>query len=157
MKTYLKIKRAIRYLFYKHISVEDQLKVKQQFNNDNLTRLFWQLSMQDRHHSIEVLERTISKTIDDEILTLKELESLNDLYTLCLLHDIGKSVSNFSWIFRIFSELKIIKNKKSKMYLNHEKIGLEYMKKLSIDDSTLKYYQKELIDNKHFVLDKTDY
>ena len=157
MKTYLKIKRAIRYIFYKHISVNDQLKVKQQFNNDDLTRLFWQLSMQDRHHSIEVLERTISKTIDDEILTLKELESLNDLYTLCLLHDIGKSVSNFSWIFRIFSELKIIKNKKSKIYLNHEKIGLEYMKKLSIDDSTLKYYQKELIDNKHFVLDKTDY
>ena len=157
MKTYLKIKRAIRYIFYKHISVDDQLKVKQQFNNDDLTRLFWQLSMQDRHHSIEVLERTISKTIDDEILTLKQLESLNDLYTLCLLHDIGKSVSNFSWIFRIFSELKIIKNKKSKMYLNHEKIGLEYMKKLSIDDSTLKYYQKELIDNKHFVLDKTDY
>ena len=157
MKTYLKIKRAIRYIFYKHISVNDQLKVKQQFNNDDLTRLFWQLSMQDRHHSIEVLERTISKTIDDEILTLKELESLNDLYTLCLLHDIGKSVSNFSWIFRIFSELKIIKNKKSKLYLNHEQIGLEYMKKLSIDDSTLKYYQKELIDNKHFVLDKTDY
>lgn len=157
MKTYLKIKRAIRYIFYKHISVDDQLKVKQQFNNDDLTRLFWQLSMQDRHHSIEVLERTISKTIDDEILTLKELESFNDLYTLCLLHDIGKSVSNFSWIFRIFSELKIIKNKKSKMYLNHEQIGLEYMKKLSIDDSTLKYYQKELIDNKHFVLDKTDY
>ena len=157
MKTYLKIKRAIRYIFYRHISIDDQLKVKQQFNNDDLTRLFWQLSMQDRHHSIEVLERTISKTIDDEILTLKELESLNDLYTLCLLHDIGKSVSNFSWIFRIFSELKIIKNKKSKMYLNHEKIGLEYMKKLSIDDSTLKYYQKELIDNKHFVLDKTDY
>ena len=157
MKTYLKIKRAIRYIFYRHISVDDQLKVKQQFNNDDLTRLFWQLSMQDRHHSIEVLERTISKTIDDEILTLKELESLNNLYTLCLLHDIGKSVSNFSWIFRIFSELKIIKNKKSKMYLNHEIIGLEYMKKLSIDDSTLKYYQKELIDNKHFVLDKTDY
>jgi hypothetical protein len=157
MKTYLKIKRAIRYIFYKHISVDDQLKVKQQFNNDDLTRLFWQLSMQDRHHSIEVLERTISKTIDEEILTLKELESLNDLYTLCLLHDIGKSVSNFSWIFRIFSELKIIKNKKSKLYLNHEQIGLEYMKKLSIDDSTLKYYQKELIDNKHFVLDKTDY
>ena len=91
MKTYLKIKRAIRYLFYKHISVEDQLKVKEQFNNDDLTRLFWQLSMQDRHHSIEVLERTINKTLDDEILSLKELESLNDLYTLCLLHDIGKS------------------------------------------------------------------
>ena len=92
MKTYLKIKRAIRYLFYKHISVEDQLKVKEQFNNDDLTRLFWQLSMQDRHHSIEVLERTINRTLDDEILSLKELESLNDLYTLCLLHDIGKCV-----------------------------------------------------------------
>ena len=110
MKTYLKIKRAIRYLFYKHISVEDQLKVKEQFNNDDLTRLFWQLSMQDRHHSIEVLERTINRTLDDEILSLKELESLNDLYTLCLLHDIGKSAGNFSWLFRIFSELNIVNN-----------------------------------------------
>ena len=157
MKTYLKIKRAIRYLFYKHISVEDQLKVKEQFNNDDLTRLFWQLSMQDRHHSIEVLERTINKTLDDEILSLKELESLNDLYTLCLLHDIGKSAGNFSWLFRIFSELNIVNNKKSKIYLNHERLGLEQMKKLSIDDKVLKYYQKELLENKHFVLDKTDY
>ena len=157
MKTYLKIKRAIRYLFYKNISVEDQLKVKEQFNNDDLTRLFWQLSMQDRHHSIEVLERTINKTLDDEILSLKELESLNDLYTLCLLHDIGKSAGNFSWLFRIFSELNIVNNQKSKIYLNHERIGLEQMKKLSIDDKVLKYYQKELLENKHFVLDKTDY
>ena len=157
MKTYLKIKRAIRYLFYKHISVEDQLKVKEQFNNDDLTRLFWQLSMQDRHHSIEVLERTINKTLDDEILSLKELESLNDLYTLCLLHDIGKSAGNFSWLFRIFSELNIVNSQKSKIYLNHERIGLEQMKKLSIDDKVLKYYQKELLENKHFVLDKTDY
>ena len=157
MKTYLKIKRAIRYLFYEHISVEDQLKVKEQFNNDDLTRLFWQLSMQDRHHSIEVLERTINKTLDDEILSLKELESLNDLYTLCLLHDIGKSAGNFSWLFRIFSELSIVNNQKSKIYLNHERIGLEQMKKLSIDDKVLKYYEKELLENKHFVLDKTDY
>ena len=157
MKTYLKIKRAIRYLFYKNISVEDQLKVKEQFNNDDLTRLFWQLSMQDRHHSIEVLERTINKTLDDEILSLKELESLNDLYTLCLLHDIGKSAGNFSWLFRIFSELNIVNNQKSKIYLNHERIGLEQMKKLSIDDKVLKYYEKELLENKHFVLDKTDY
>ena len=157
MKTYLKIKRAIRYLFYKHISVEDQLKVKEQFNNDDLTRLFWQLSMQDRHHSIEVLERTINKTLDDEILSLKELESLNDLYTLCLLHDIGKSAGNFPWLFRIFSELNIVNNQKSKIYLNHERIGLEQMKKLSIDDKVLKYYEKELLENKHFVLDKTDY
>ena len=157
MKTYLKIKRAIRYLFYKHISVEDLLKVKEQFNNDDLTRLFWQLSMQDRHHSIEVLERTINKTLDDEILSLKELESLNDLYTLCLMHDIGKSAGNFSWLFRIFSELNIVNNQKSKIYLNHERIGLEQMKKLSIDDKVLKYYEKELLENKHFVLDKTDY
>ena len=31
------------------------------------------------------------------------------------------------------------------------------MKKLSIDDKVLKYYEKELLENKHFVLDKTDY
>ena len=92
MKVYLKIKRAIRFLFYKHLSVEDQLKVKQQLNEDNIIRLFWQLSMQDRHHSVEVLERTINKTFDKELLTLKELESLNSLFTLCLLHDIGLSL-----------------------------------------------------------------
>ena len=73
------------------------------------------------------------------------------------LHDIGKSVGNFSWLFRIFSELNIVNNQKSKIYLNHERIGLEQMKKLSIDDKVLKYYEKELLENKHFVLDKTDY
>ena len=110
MKIYLKIKRAIRYLFYKHLPVEDQIKVMQQLNDDNLLRLFWQLSMQDRHHSVEVLERTIDMSFNNESLSIKELESLNNLFTLSLIHDIGKSTSHFSWIFRIFSELKIINN-----------------------------------------------
>jgi len=157
MKVYLKIKRAIRFLFYKHLSVEDQLKVKQQLNEDNIIRLFWQLSMQDRHHSVEVLERTINKTFDKELLTLKELESLNSLFTLCLLHDIGKSISHFSWLFRIFSELRIINNSKSELYLNHEQIGLSQLEKYSVDEKTINYYKKELLQNKHFVLDKTDY
>ena len=110
MKLYLKIKRAIRFLFYKHLPVEDQIKVMQQLNDDNLLRLFWQLSMQDRHHSVEVLERTINVTFDNESPSIKELESLNNLFTLSLIHDIGKSISHFSWIFRIFSELKIVNN-----------------------------------------------
>ena len=73
MKLYLKIKRAIRFLFYKHLPVEDQIKVMQQLNDDNLLRLFWQLSMQDRHHSVEVLERTIDMSFDNESLSIKEL------------------------------------------------------------------------------------
>ena len=144
MKLYLKIKRAIRFLFYKHLPVEDQIKVMQQLNDDNLLRLFWQLSMQDRHHSVEVLERTINMTFDN-------------LFTLSLIHDIGKSISHFSWIFRIFSELKIVNNDKSRLYLDHEINGLTELEKYSVNDDIIQYYKKELLQNKHFILDKTDY
>ena len=157
MKLYLKIKRAIRFLFYKHLSVDDQLKVMQQLNDDNLLRLFWQLSMQDRHHSVEVLERTINMTFENELLTIKELESLNNLFTLSLIHDIGKSSSHFSWLFRIFSELKIINNDKSRLYLEHEINGLTELEKYSVHENIILYYKKEHLQNKHFILDKTDY
>ena len=46
--------------------------------------------MHDRHHSVEVLERTIDMSFDNESLSIKELESLNSLFTLSLIHDIGK-------------------------------------------------------------------
>ena len=144
-------------MFYKHLSVDDQLKVMQQLNDDNLLRLFWQLSMQDRHHSVEVLERTINMTFENELLTIKELESLNNLFTLSLIHDIGKSSSHFSWLFRIFSELKIINNDKSRLYLDHEINGLTELEKYSVQENVILYYKKELLQNKHFILDKTDY
>ena len=157
MKLYLKIKRAIRFLFYKHLSVDDQLKVMQQLNDNNLLRLFWQLSMQDRHHSVEVLERTINVTFENELLTIEELESLNSLFTLSLIHDIGKSSSHFSWLFRILSELKIINNDKSRLYRDHEINGLTELEKYSVHEDIIQYYKKELLQNKHFILDKTDY
>ena len=157
MKLYLKIKRAIRFLFYKHLTVDDQIKVMQQLNDNNLLRLFWQLSMQDRHHSVEVLERTINVTFENELLTIEELESLNSLFTLSLIHDIGKSSSHFSWLFRIFSELKIINNDKSRLYRDHEINGLTELEKYSVHEDIIHYYKKELLQNKHFILDKTDY
>ena len=157
MKLYLKIKRAIRFLFYKHLTVDDQIKVMQQLNDNNLLRLFWQLSMQDRHHSVEVLERTINVTFENELLTIEELESLNSLFTLSLIHDIGKSSSHFSWLFRIFSELKIINNDKSRLYRDHEINGLTELEKYSVHEDIIQYYKKELLQNKHFILDKTDY
>ena len=157
MKIYLKIKRAIRFLFYKHLPVEDQLKVMQQLNDENLIRLFWQLSMQDRHHSLEVLERSIRMSFDNELLSIKELESLNSLFTLSLIHDIGKTSSHFSWLFRVFSELKILNNNKSRLYLDHEINGLNELEKYSVDEAIIQYYKKELLQNKHFILDKTDY
>ena len=157
MKLYLKIKRAIRFLFYKHLTVDDQIKVMQQLNDNNLLRLFWQLSMQDRHHSVEVLERTINVTFENELLTIKELESLNSLFTLSLIHDIGKSSSHFSWLFRILSELKIINNDKSRLYRDHEINGLTELEKYSVHENIIQYYKKELLQNKHFILDKTDY
>mgnify|MGYP001166181604 FL=1 len=157
MKLYLKIKRAIRFLFYKHLTVDDQIKVMQQLNDNNLLRLFWQLSMQDRHHSVEVLERTINVTFENELLTIEELESLNSLFTLSLIHDIGKSSSHFSWLFRILSELKIINNDKSRLYRDHEINGLTELEKYSVHEDIIQYYKKELLQNKHFILDKTDY
>ena len=157
MKIYFKIKRAIRFLFYKHLPVEDQLKVMQQLNDENLIRLFWQLSMQDRHHSLEVLERSIRMSFDNELLSIKELESLNSLFTLSLIHDIGKTSSHFSWLFRVFSELKILNNNKSRLYLDHEINGLNELEKYSVDEAIIQYYKKELLQNKHFILDKTDY
>ena len=52
MKEFLiKARRAIRYLFYKNVSIQDQLKVSKVLNDSELELLFWKLSKADRHHS----------------------------------------------------------------------------------------------------------
>ena len=60
-------------------------------------------------------------------------------------------------MFRIFSELKIVNNDKSRLYLDHEINGLTELEKYSVNDDIIQYYKKELLQNKHFILDKTDY
>ena len=79
---FLKARRAIRFLFYKNISISDQIKISKILNDKQVEQLFWKMSKADRHHSLEVLERTIKYTENDNLLKLS------------LLHDIGKSISS---------------------------------------------------------------
>ena len=63
MKEFLiKARRAIRYLFYKNVSIQDQLNVSKVLDDSELELLFWKLSKADRHHSVEVMNRAMKKT-----------------------------------------------------------------------------------------------
>ena len=140
-----KAKRAIRFLFYKDLQIRNQIKISNILNNDELEILFWKMSKADRHHSLEVLNRTEKYTQEEDLLKLS------------LLHDIGKSISEYSWLFRIFSELKIITNRKAFNYLNHEDIGYNLLKDNISDDNISKYYFDNLLRAKNEILDKTDF
>tara|TARA_X000000368_G_scaffold283710_1_gene225288 strand:- start:865 stop:1305 length:441 start_codon:yes stop_codon:yes gene_type:complete len=140
-----KAKRAIRFLFYKDLQIRNQIKISNILNNDELEILFWKMSKADRHHSLEVLNRTEKYTQEEDLLKLS------------LLHDIGKSISEYSWLFRIFSELKIITNRKAFNYLNHEDIGYDLLKDNISDENISKYYFDNLLTAKNEILDKTDF
>ncbi len=146
MKEFLiKARRAIRYLFYKNVSIQDQLEVSKVLNDSELELLFWKLSKADRHHSVEVMYRTMKKTSNDDVLKL------------ALLHDIGKSISEYSWIFRIMTELRLIKSYKSELYLNHEDIGYDLLKNQDFKKDISTFYFNNLLNDKNEVLDTTDY
>ena len=141
----LKARRAIRFLFYKDLSIDNQIKISEILNDDELESLFWKMSKADRHHSLEVLNRTENQTKNIELLKLS------------LLHDIGKSISEYSWIFRILAELKIVTNRKAYNYLNHEDIGYDLLKQNISNDEISKFYFENLLTTKNEILDKTDY
>tara|TARA_B100000900_G_scaffold161285_1_gene136941 strand:+ start:23 stop:463 length:441 start_codon:yes stop_codon:yes gene_type:complete len=146
MKEFLiKARRAIRYLFYKNVSIQDQLEVSKVLDDSELELLFWKLSKADRHHSVEVMYRTMKKTSNDDVLKL------------ALLHDIGKSISEYSWIFRIMTELRLIKSYKSELYLNHEDIGYDLLKNQDFKKDISTFYFNNLLNDKNEVLDTTDY
>ena len=142
---FIKARRAIRFLFYKNISIQDQLKVSHILDDSELELLFWKLSKADRHHSVEVMYRTMKKTSDNEILKL------------ALLHDIGKCISEYSWIFRIMTELGLIKSFKSNLYLNHENIGYDLLKSQDFKTDVSKLYFDKLLNNKNEIMESTDY
>ena len=142
---FLKARRAVRFLFYKNISISDQIKISKILNNTQLEQLFWKMSKADRHHSLEVLQRTIKHTDNDSLLKLS------------LLHDIGKSISEYSWLFRIMAELKLVTNRKAFDYLNHEDIGYDLLKEHIDDPDISKYYFDNLLTEKNETLDKTDF
>jgi hypothetical protein len=140
----IKARRAVRFLFYRDISIENQILVSETLDDAELEILFWKLNKADRHHSIEVLHRTMKYTDNSDILKL------------ALLHDIGKSISEYSWSFRIFTDLGILKSQKSQNYKNHEDIGYELLKELQNEDLS-NYYFDNLLSKKNEILDKTDF
>ena len=77
---YLKSKRAVRFFFYRHLSIAAQLQISNILNDEDLIKQYWLLNKADRHHSFEVLIR--SKKITEE----------PDVLILSLIHDIGKNI-----------------------------------------------------------------
>ena len=121
------------------------MDISNTLQDDNLEKLFWKMSKADREHSLEVFERTILHSNDKLLLKLS------------LLHDIGKSINDYSWIFRIFTELGVIKSKKSKEYLAHEEIGKEILIKNNCPSDLVKFYETNLLVEKHEILENTDF
>jgi len=144
-KIYIKCKRAVRFLFYRELNINEQNEINKYLHDENILKLFWKMSKADRQHSYEVFKRSKSKKND------------MDLLVLSLLHDIGKSKIHANLFFRIFSELGLIKSKKSQYYIDHETIGLDLLKDNKIDKNIIEYYTNNLLKQKHNILEITDY
>ena len=145
IQIYLKSKRAVRFLFYRHLSISEQITISDTLNNGDLIKQYWLLNKADRHHSIEVMVRT------------NKITEKNELLQLSLIHDIGKNISHYSWILRIFAELKILTSSKAKMYVDHELLGLNVLKKIDNIEDLINFYEQDLLKERHQILDKTDY
>ena len=137
--------RAIRYLFYRHLDINEQIELVQYLNKSKEINLFWNMNKADRHHSFEVFKRT--QKITDE----------KNIITLSLFHDIGKSTIDASWLFRILSSLNFIRNKKSIAYLHHEIIGYKILLNNNVSKTLLENYKKNLLLQRNQYLEKTDY
>ena len=124
----LKVKRTLRYLFYRNLNIDEQLVISKQLLDNNLLYLYWKMSKADRQHSYEVFTRSKKNT------------DVNELLILSLLHDIGKSKIHAGLFFRVFSDIGLIKNIKSNNYINHEIIGLEILKENKINEDIIEYY-----------------
>ena len=144
-KLYLKVKRTLRFIFYRNLNINEQLDISYHIVDDNLLNLYWNMSKADRQHSYEVFNRTKEKSDDSNLLLLS------------LLHDIVKSKIDAGVIFRIFSDLGFISNNKSKNYLDHEHIGIELLKENNVSQDIIDYYDNNLLKQKNIILDKTDY
>jgi response regulator RpfG family c-di-GMP phosphodiesterase len=141
----IKIKRTVRYLFYRNLNIKEQIEIADQLVDEKLLYIYWKMSKADRQHSYEVFSRTKIKSDNRQLLLLS------------LLHDIGKAKINAGLLFRVFSDLGLITNSKSKIYLNHEIVGLEILKKINANENIVEYYNNNLLKHKNIILDKTDY
>ena len=102
--------RAVRYIFYKDLSIPDQIRVNDVLDED-MVLLFWRMRLEDRSHSLEVMKRMESITNENRFLTL------------ALIHDIGKLQSDIGWLGRIFADLGLNKTFTAERYKNHESYG----------------------------------
>jgi len=141
----LKVKRTMRYLFYRNLNINEQIEVSKQLTDINLLSEYWKMSKADRQHSYEVFSRT------------KIMSDNRELLLLSLLHDIGKGKIHAGLFFRVFSDLGLIKNYKSKIYLNHEIVGLQILKDINANENIIEYYNNNLLKQKNIILGKTDY
>jgi len=80
-KLYLKVKRTLRFIFYRNLNINEQLDISDHLVDENLLNLYWNMSKADRQHSYEVFNRTKEKSED------------KDLLLLSLLHDIGDELA----------------------------------------------------------------
>ena len=44
----LKVKRTLRYLFYRNLNIDEQLVISKQLLDNNLLYLYWKMSKADR-------------------------------------------------------------------------------------------------------------
>ena len=91
----IKARRAIRFLFYKDVSIENQILVSDTLDDIELEILFWKLNKADRHHSIEVLHRTMKHTDNLDILKLALLHTSVNLF----LNILGLLESSQTWVY----------------------------------------------------------
>ena len=142
---YQKSVRAIRFLFYKDISVHDQISITKVLD-ENLLLIFWQLKKEDRAHSLEVMNR------------MKMLSTIKNMHKLALIHDIGKVHSDIGWLGRIFADMGFNKSINAKKYKDHEKIGqVLLMNNKTITNKDIKLYIDHLITDRHQLLERCDY
>ena len=87
---FLKTKRAIRFLFYKDISIVDQIRISKILDNEQLEQLFWKMSKADRHHSFEVLERTMKYSNNEDLLLF-----CIELSDICLIFCLASFIVSF--------------------------------------------------------------
>ncbi len=142
-----KATRAIRYIFYKDLSVSEQCYLKDLLN-DKLILLFWRLNKEDRAHSLEVYKR------------MKKISNDKEMHELALLHDIGKACTDIGWLGRIFADLGINKSNNAKMYKNHEKLGIDLLQKEMGEvqtNPTVENYINNLIKKRHVLIERCDY
>mgnify|MGYP001028419735 CR=1 FL=1 len=142
---YNKSIRAIRFIFYKDISIQDQISITKILDEGFLS-LFWQLKKEDRAHSLEVMKR------------VKKISKEKEMYKLALVHDIGKVCSDIGWFGRIFADIGFNRSITAKKYKDHETMGkFLLLRTKTVTNEDIKLYIDHLIIDRHQLLEWCDY